>query len=79
MIDPGPRLVAWTDHALVKAQLLGVARADIEDAVLSGHGQRKLNTGAADWLIVAGRVAIAYNHPVDDELTALVVTVWRQG
>jgi hypothetical protein len=75
----GPRLVAWTDHALVKAQLLGVPRADIEEAVLSSHGQRKHNTGAADWLVVSGRVAIAYNHPAGDELTALVVTVWRQG
>jgi hypothetical protein len=49
----GPRLVEWTDHALVTAQLLGVPRADIEEAVLSRHGQRKRNTGAADWLVVS--------------------------
>ncbi len=79
MTDGSPSLVAWTDHALVKAQLLDMSRADVEDAVLSGHGQRTRNTGAADWLLVSGRVAIAYNYPAGDELTALVVTLWRQG
>jgi hypothetical protein len=47
-------------------------------AVLEGHRQRRRNTRAADWLIVAGRLAIAYNHPDgDDDLVALVVTLWR--
>jgi hypothetical protein len=72
-------VVVWTDHALVKADVLGVTRADVEDAVLTRHGHRRRNTGAADWLVVTGRVAIAYNHPAGDELTALVVTLWRQG
>lgn len=79
MTESGPRLVVWTDHALVKAHLLGIARADAEDAVLTHHSQRKPNTGAADWLVLAGRMAIAYNHPAGDELTALIVTLWRQG
>jgi hypothetical protein len=75
-----PRIVAWADHALVKAQLLGIARSDVEDAVLEGHPGRSKNTGAADWLVVSGRLAIAYNHPVDgDELAALIVTLWRRG
>lgn len=75
-----PRIVVWTDHALVKAQVLGIARADVEDAVLSGHESRSRNTGAADWLIVAGGLAIVYNHPAgDDELVALIVTLWRRS
>ena len=70
----------WSDHAITKAQLLGVARSDIEDAVLDGHERRARNTGAADWLLLHGRYAIAYNHPADDdELTALIVTLWRHG
>ena len=75
-----PRIIVWTDHALVKAQLLGIARADLEEAILAGHAGRSRNTGAADWLLRSGRVAIAYNHPVDgDALTARVVTLWRRG
>ena len=72
-------MVDWTDHALAKAQLLGIARADVEDAVLAQHERRSRNTGAADWLVVAGRLAVAYNYPADDELTALVVTLWRRS
>jgi hypothetical protein len=78
-VAPDPRIVAWSDHAIVKASLLGIARADIEDVVLTGHRERSRNTGAADWLLVSGRIVIAYNHPAGDELTALIVTVWRQS
>jgi hypothetical protein len=71
-------LVVWTDHALAKAELLNIARADVDDAVLNGHRNRSRNTGAADWLIVSRGLAIAYNHPVDDDvLMARVVTLWR--
>jgi hypothetical protein len=76
--ESGPRIVTWTDHAVVKAQLLGVPQTDVEEAVLSGHDQRTRNTGAADWLVVSGRIAVAYNHPAADELTALIVTLWRR-
>jgi len=63
-----------------EAQLLGIARADIEDAVLSDHDKRARNTGAADWLLRSGRLAIAYHYPAaDEELTALIVTLWRQS
>jgi hypothetical protein len=73
-----PRLVVWSDHALVKAELLNVSRVDIEQAVLTMHDRRSRNTGAADWLVIASRIAVAYNHPTDgDDLTALVVTIWR--
>jgi hypothetical protein len=71
-------MVEWTDHALAKAQLLSIARADVEDAILAGHERRSRNTGAADWLLLSGRLAVAYNYPSDDELTALVVTLWRR-
>jgi hypothetical protein len=77
--DP-PTLVVWTDHAVVKADLLGATRTDVEDAVLQRHGERTRNTGAADWLLVVGRLAIAYNHPDGgDQTTARVVTLWRRG
>jgi hypothetical protein len=75
-----PRIIRWTDHALTKAELLSSSRADVETAVLEGHGRRTRNTGAADWLISAGRLAIAYNHPDgDDDLAALIVTLWRRA
>jgi hypothetical protein len=38
-----PTVVVWTDHALAKAQLLGIARADVEDAVLADHEKRTRN------------------------------------
>lgn len=77
---PEPRIIAWSDHALAKAQFLGIARADVEDAILDGHQHRARNTGTADWLLLSGRLAIAYNHPVaGDNLTARVVTLWRRS
>jgi hypothetical protein len=48
MIVRVPTIVVWTDHASAKAQLLGIARADVEDAVLGAHHERTRNTGAAD-------------------------------
>ena len=48
MAHEGPRLVEWTDHAVVKAEMLGVTRTDVERAVLEGHARRTRNTGAAD-------------------------------
>jgi hypothetical protein len=80
MAHEGPRLVEWTDHALVKAEILGVTRADVERVVLEGHPQRMRNTRAADWLVREGRLMVAYNHPHrEDVLTAVVVTLWRRA
>jgi|GraSoiStandDraft_5_1057265.scaffolds.fasta_scaffold328264_2 hypothetical protein len=79
MTEGGPRLVGWTDHALVKAEVLGLPRADVEEAVRTGHRHRRRNTGAAHWLVTSGRIAIAYDYPSSDDMTALVVTVWRQS
>ncbi len=78
MVESEPRLVRFTDHALAKAELLRIPTSDIEQAVLERHRRRTRNTGAADWLIVVGPLAIAYNHPDgDDVLVARVVTLWR--
>jgi hypothetical protein len=79
MTGPAPATVLWTDHALAKAQLLGITNADVEDALLAAHESRVRNSRAADWLVRSGRLVIAYNYPEGDELTALVVTLWRQS
>jgi len=46
---------------------------------LGEHERRTRNSRAADWLIQSRRLAIAYNYPAGDDLTALVVTLWRRG
>lgn len=79
MPSPVPHVVSWTDHALVKAEMLGAPRQEIEDAVLARHGVRTRNTGAADWIVMHRGWVIAYNHPAGDELTALIVTLWRRS
>lgn len=63
MAYDGPRMVDWSDHALVKAEMLDVSRADVERVVLEAHVRRTRNTGAADWLVGEGRLTVAYNHP----------------
>jgi hypothetical protein len=58
--------------------MLGLARADVEGAVLSGHRRRSRNPRSADWLVSFGPYVIAYNHPDrDDHEAARIVTVWR--
>lgn len=73
-----PHAVSWTDHALAKAQTLGVTRTDVETALVQHHAKRRGNTGAADWILKIGGLVIAYDYPAeDDPLFARVVTVWR--
>lgn len=73
-----PSRVNWTDHALTKAELLGLARADAEEAVRAGHARRARNPRSADWLVGFNRYTIAYNHPDgDDAESARIVTLWR--
>ena len=79
MAEPAPSHVTWSEHALVKARLLGYARSDVEALILAGHDRRGRNTGAADWLARSGRLMVAYNFPATDELTAHVVTLWRRA
>jgi hypothetical protein len=69
----------WTDHALDKAALLGIARADVEQAVIKQHQRRRHSVRSADWLLTSGRLVIAYDHPDHaDTTTARVITLWRQ-
>jgi len=50
-----------------------------ESALLEGHRERTRNKGQARWLVAAGRLVIAYEHPDgDDPLVARIVTVWRR-
>ena len=78
-MPPAPRRVRWTDHALDKAALLGIARADVERAVVERHGARRRNSRSVDWLLTSGRLVIAYDHPDhDDYATARVITLWRR-
>ena len=58
--------------------MLGLARAEVENAVLTGHRSRSRNPRSADWLVRFGHYVIAYNHPDrDDHEAARLVTVWR--
>lgn len=79
MADPRPLAVTWSEHAAVKAHVLGYTRSDVEELVLTRHDRRERNTGAADWLLRSGRLVVAYNFPTGDGLTAHLVTLWRQA
>jgi hypothetical protein len=74
-----PIRFAWTEHALVKAEMLGLSRLDSEQWIIDGHAVRTRNDGAGDWQVTVGRIVIVYNHPDDGELLcARIVTVWRR-
>jgi hypothetical protein len=78
-MPPAPRRVRWTDHALEKAAMLGIARTDVEHALIEQHHRRRRNARSADWLLSAGRLVIAYDHPDDADVTsARVITLWRR-
>jgi hypothetical protein len=78
-VTDAPHVIRWTGHALVKADMLGIARSDVEAAILDGHHRRTRNPGAAEWRVRAGQMVIAYDYPDDaDETTARVVTLWRE-
>jgi len=47
-MPPAPRRVRWTDHALEKAALLGIALTDVEHAVIEQHHRRRRNARSAD-------------------------------
>ncbi|HEX8977172.1 MAG TPA: hypothetical protein VF781_11710 [Solirubrobacteraceae bacterium] len=79
MSESEPSEITWSEHAVVKAHLLGYARSDVEDLVLTRHSHRARNTGAADWLVRSGRLVVAYNFPAADGVAAHIVTLWRQA
>jgi hypothetical protein len=73
-----PRRVRWTNHALEKAARFGIARIDVEQVVIEHHHRRRRNARSADWVLTAGRLVIAYDHPdYADATTAWVITLWR--
>jgi hypothetical protein len=62
-----------------KAALLGIARTDVERAVVEHHHARRRNARSADWLLASGRLVIAYDHPDHDgPATARVITLWHR-
>jgi hypothetical protein len=71
--------VVFTDHALERGSLYGIAYHDIADAVLDQHEHRKQNPGSGDWLLRRGALVVVYNWPdADDAATARVITVWTE-
>ncbi len=75
----GPYLARWTAHALVKAEILGLGRAEVERALIEHHHVRRRNPGAAVWRVTVDRLVIVYNHPDQGEpSTARIVTLWRR-
>ena len=80
MPEPEPRIIIWTDHALAKAQFLGISRADVEDTILNGHGA----SHAKHWRCRLARDGWTLGDRLQssggrDDLTAIVVTLWRQS
>jgi Domain of unknown function (DUF4258) len=73
----------WTTHALARLDQRQLARSDVELAIRSGHEERRINEGAADWLIT-GTTSLGvsfeaiYDHPIgDDETTVRIISAWR--
>jgi hypothetical protein len=78
-MSSAPFAVRWTDHATVKAGLLGIAAASVEEVVLDHHAERVRNHRGGDWWVVAHGLAVDYDHPDHgDHSTARIVTLWRQ-
>jgi hypothetical protein len=74
-----PARVRWTDHAVVKAQVLGFAQSDVKRALLDNHERRRRNPGPADWRLTVGRLVIVDHYPDRGAaLIACIVTLWRQ-
>lgn len=63
-----PSLIRWTDHAAVKAALLGSTRSDVEASVLEHHSERRANAGAADWTVRVRRLVVACDYPDHDDV-----------
>jgi hypothetical protein len=83
------RLV-WTEHAQTRlrerrldAGEIEEAIKSVEEAIKSGHADREVNDGRAEWLI-GGATAdgttfeAIYDHPHgEDEAAVRIVSVWR--
>lgn len=75
-----PHRVAFTDHAVDRADRYGVTQAEASDVVLEGHPRRVRNPGDADWQIRRGRLVVVYDWPdAGDDATARIVSLWLRG
>jgi hypothetical protein len=71
--------VVFTDHAVQRASLYGIAYQGIADAILDEHERRQRNPGSGDWLLRRGALVVVYDWPDgEDAATARVITVWTQ-
>jgi hypothetical protein len=78
-VSAQPARLIWTDHAVVKAQVLGFALNDVERALMDNHERRRRNRGPADWRLTVGRLVILYDYPDrGDASVARIITLWRQ-
>lgn len=73
----------WTHHAEVRLGERHLTREGVEQAIRDGHGDRQINAGRADWLLI-GTTAdgvpfeAVYDHPAHgDTSTARIVSTWR--
>jgi hypothetical protein len=72
----------WTTHAETRRVEHLLDRLAIERVIRSGHAERQINPGDADWLIrgllVDGRnVEVVYDHPHHGDHGAVrIVSVW---
>lgn len=74
----GPSLFDWTLHARAKVAQEAWVPTDVEQAIAKRHPQRQRNPREADWILTVGRLVVAYNWPVEDDLLrARIVSVWR--
>lgn len=75
----GPSRIALTYHAQDRAAQRGISYHSIADLVLNHYQRRLRNPGPADWQLVGGGVAVAYDWPAErDQTLAVVVTVWEE-
>jgi predicted fused transcriptional regulator/phosphomethylpyrimidine kinase len=74
----------WTEHARMRLTQRGLDTADVEQAISSGHAERDVNDGRAEW-VISGVLAdgtpfeAIYDHPHGgDEVAVRIVSVWRR-
>jgi hypothetical protein len=74
---------AWTEHARMRLVERGLDASDVEEAIRSGHAERQVNDGRAEWL-VSGVLSdgtpfeAIYDHPHGgDQAAVRVVSAWR--
>lgn len=73
----------WTEHARMRLAQRLLEADDVEQAIRSGHDERQVNDGRAQWLIGGTTPAgidfeAIYDHPHGDDAGAVrIVSVWR--